>query len=112
MRCVVRNYPGVFGRRLFFPLLGVLDGFWHPVGKGAVELQQRPGNSLYFSRKGADPAYLLLDRGEREIKASDIGAMVMEELKRLDDIAYVRFASVYRSFADIESFESALKELK
>ncbi|OZA33874.1 MAG: transcriptional regulator NrdR, partial [Polynucleobacter sp. 17-46-58] len=37
---------------------------------------------------------------------------VMRELKRLDKVAYIRFASVYRSFADIESFESALKELK
>ena len=54
---------------------------------------------------------MLLERGEREIKASDIGAMVMEELKRLDDIAYVRFASVYRQFRDINEFMDELKGL-
>jgi transcriptional repressor NrdR len=52
-----------------------------------------------------------LDRGDREIKASDVGAMVMEELKRLDEIAYVRFASVYRQFRDINEFMDELKEL-
>ncbi|OYZ97626.1 MAG: transcriptional regulator NrdR [Polynucleobacter sp. 24-46-87] len=47
-----------------------------------------------------------------EEKLLSLGENVMRELKRLDKVAYIRFASVYRSFADIESFESALKELK
>jgi transcriptional repressor NrdR len=55
--------------------------------------------------------YNLLERGDREIKASDIGAMVMEELKKLDDIAYVRFASVYRQFRDINEFMEELRDL-
>ena len=50
--------------------------------------------------------------GEKEIPSERVGELVMRELKRLDKVAYIRFASVYRSFADIESFESALKELK
>ena len=50
--------------------------------------------------------------GEKEIPSDRVGELVMRELKRLDKIAYIRFASVYKSFADIESFESALKELK
>ena len=54
----------------------------------------------------------LLAMGEKEIPSDRIGELVMRELKRLDKVAYIRFASVYKSFADIESFESALKELK
>jgi transcriptional repressor NrdR len=54
----------------------------------------------------------LVATGEKEITSDRIGELVMRELKRLDKVAYIRFASVYRSFADIESFESALKELK
>ena len=54
----------------------------------------------------------LVATGEKEIASDRIGELVMRELKRLDKVAYIRFASVYRSFADIESFESALKELK
>ncbi|MBP1751159.1 MAG: Transcriptional repressor nrdR [Deltaproteobacteria bacterium] len=45
------------------------------------------------------------------MKASEIGEMVMHELKNLDDIAYVRFASVYRQFRDINEFMTELKEL-
>ncbi len=54
----------------------------------------------------------LMASGEKEIPSERVGELVMRELKRLDKVAYIRFASVYRSFADIESFESALKELK
>jgi transcriptional repressor NrdR len=53
----------------------------------------------------------LQDRPEREISTNDIGAFVMEELKRLDKVAYVRFASVYRHFRDIGEFMSELKDL-
>lgn len=55
--------------------------------------------------------YLLLEKGEREIRASEIGEMVMEELRKLDEIAYVRFASVYRQFKDINEFMKELKDL-
>jgi len=49
--------------------------------------------------------------GRREISSSVIGEFVMEALKSLDDVAYIRFASVYRSFADITSFEEELRRL-
>ncbi len=49
--------------------------------------------------------------GEREIRSSDIGEMVMEALYHLDDVAYVRFASVYRQFKDIQEFMNELKDL-
>jgi transcriptional repressor NrdR len=53
----------------------------------------------------------LQDRPEREIATADIGEFVMEELKKLDKVAYVRFASVYRHFRDISEFMSELKDL-
>lgn len=48
----------------------------------------------------------------REITSNAIGDMVMEKLKRLDDVAYVRFASVHREFKDIDSFMNELTRLK
>jgi transcriptional repressor NrdR len=51
------------------------------------------------------------DKGEREIKSSEIGERLMEELHQLDGVAYVRFASVYRQFRDIREFMDELKEL-
>lgn len=53
----------------------------------------------------------LQERPEREISTHDVGAFVMEELKKLDKVAYVRFASVYRHFRDIGEFMSELKDL-
>ena len=49
--------------------------------------------------------------GEREIPAQQLGELVMEELKKLDDVAYVRFASVYRRFKDVEEFRTAIDSL-
>ncbi|HEX6940334.1 MAG TPA: transcriptional regulator NrdR [Longimicrobiales bacterium] len=50
-------------------------------------------------------------RGQDEVASGVIGGMVMERLKRLDHVAYVRFASVYRNFQDIEEFVEELREL-
>lgn len=51
------------------------------------------------------------EQGEAEIASGKIGTRVMEELHKLDEVAYVRFASVYRSFKDINEFMSELSEL-
>ena len=53
----------------------------------------------------------LQDRPEKEMSTDEIGAFVMEELKGLDKVAYVRFASVYRHFRDIGEFMNELKDL-
>jgi transcriptional repressor NrdR len=53
----------------------------------------------------------LQDRLEKEITTAEIGAFVMNELRRLDKVAYVRFASVYRHFRDINEFMTELKDL-
>lgn len=60
----------------------------------------------------ADAAEALLhDREEREISTQEIGAFVMDRLKELDQVAYVRFASVYRRFEDVDAFLDVLKGL-
>ncbi len=54
---------------------------------------------------------MLQERPEKEMSTVEVGEVVMEELKRLDKVAYVRFASVYRHFRDIGEFMSELKDL-
>ena len=54
----------------------------------------------------------LVTLGEREIPSDRVGELVMRELRKLDKIAYVRFASVYRNFEDVEEFSDAIREVK
>lgn len=54
----------------------------------------------------------VLISGEREVPSSLLGELVMEELRRLDEVAYVRFASVYRRFNDIEEFRNMIDHLE
>jgi transcriptional repressor NrdR len=54
----------------------------------------------------------VLALGEREIESRRIGEMVMRELYKLDEVAYIRFASVYRSFEGINDFQDAIKEVQ
>lgn len=53
----------------------------------------------------------LLSSGAREVMSGQIGELVMRELKRLDKIAYIRFASVYKSFEDVAEFQDAIAEV-
>ena len=53
----------------------------------------------------------LADSAEREISTTEVGEMLMDRLRNLDKIAYVRFASVYRDFQDVEAFLNELKQL-
>ncbi|WP_296643682.1 ATP cone domain-containing protein, partial [Thiobacillus sp. 65-1402] len=53
----------------------------------------------------------LLTLGEREIPARAVGELVMNELKKLDKVAYIRFASVYRSFQDVEDFRDVIRDI-
>ena len=53
----------------------------------------------------------LLSLGQREVQSGQIGELVMRELKRLDKIAYIRFASVYKSFEDVAEFQDAIAEV-
>ena len=56
--------------------------------------------------------YRLRARGEREVKSLDVGEQVMDSLRILDHVAYVRFASVYRSFQDLSEFRDAIESLE
>ena len=54
----------------------------------------------------------LRSTGEREVPARQVGELVMEELHHLDEVAYVRFASVYRSFQDVEAFREEIERMR
>ena len=77
-----------------------------------LALRKRPVSSTAVDEAMNQIEERLMALGEKEIPTARVGELVMRELKRLDKVAYIRFASVYRSFEDLESFESALKELK
>ena len=77
-----------------------------------IVLRKRPVSAEAVEEAIRNIEERLLATGEKEIASDRVGELVMRELKRLDKVAYIRFASVFKSFADIESFESALKELK
>lgn len=55
--------------------------------------------------------HIILERGAKEIPSSEIGEQIMKELHTLDEVAYVRFASVYRSFTDITDFMEEIKSV-
>ena len=77
-----------------------------------LALRKRPVSSTAVDEAMNQIEERLMALGEKEVPTARVGELVMRELKRLDKVAYIRFASVYRSFEDLESFESALKELK
>jgi transcriptional repressor NrdR len=77
-----------------------------------LALRKRPVSADAVDAAIAQLEERVISLGEKELPTSRIGELVMRELKKLDKVAYIRFASVYRSFEDIESFESALKELR
>jgi transcriptional repressor NrdR len=53
----------------------------------------------------------LYHRGSREVTSREIGEMVMRNLRRLDDVAYIRFATIYRRFADVEDLSDEIQSL-
>jgi transcriptional repressor NrdR len=72
---------------------------------------KRPISSEQIDRLVADVELELRGAKTREVPAERIGTLVMTRLKLLDDVAYIRFASVYRDFTDARSFQSEVKEL-
>ena len=73
--------------------------------------EKRPVSLAAVERIADRVEATLQERPEREIGTVEVGEFVMEELKKLDKVAYVRFASVYRHFRDIGEFMSELKDL-
>jgi transcriptional repressor NrdR len=75
-------------------------------------LHKRPVPTPLVDDAVATVAQQVLALGEREIPTRRIGEMVMKELYKLDKVAYIRFASVYRSFQDVDDFQDAIKEVQ
>jgi transcriptional repressor NrdR len=74
-------------------------------------LHKRPVSAELVDEAVARIRQRLLTLGEREIPSRQLGEMVMHALKKLDKVAYIRFASVYKSFQDIDDFRDVLKDL-
>jgi len=75
-------------------------------------LEKRPVGNEAIDAAVAHISHKLRSLGEREVPARLIGELVMEELRHLDEVAYVRFASVYRSFQDVEAFHDEIARLR
>ena len=75
-------------------------------------LEKRPVSSEAIEKIIAHVTRRLQAIGEREIPARTIGDMVMDELRPVDEVAYVRFASVYRSFQDVTEFQDEIRLLQ
>lgn len=74
--------------------------------------EKRPVKTTDIEEIADTAEQLLNDRPEREISGRELGALVMMELKKLDQVAYVRFASVYRDFRDVDDFAQEIRALK
>ena len=75
-------------------------------------LEKRPVASAAIEAAVGRICHRLRVLGEREVPARQVGELVMEELRHLDEVAYVRFASVYRSFQDVEAFRETIDGLR
>ena len=76
-----------------------------------VALRKRPVDPERVERMVSGIVRQLEASGENDVRSEEIGRLVMEGLKGLDDVAYVRFASVYRDFREARDFEELLGEL-
>ena len=75
-------------------------------------LEKRPVASDQIEAALVRIKRLIVTAGERELKSREIGERVMEELREMDEVAYVRFASVYRSFQDVHAFREEIERLE
>ena len=92
------------GRREKFDRQKVLNGLMRACEK-------RPVSDAHMEEIVASLERQLFARGENEVQSSLVGEKLMEALKTVDPVAYIRFASVYRSFRDVESFQAELADL-
>ena len=101
------SYPVVVkkdGRRIDFEQVKI-------VGSMKLALRKRPVSTEQIDSAMERIQEKLLTSGLREVSSTRIGELVMRELKKLDKVAYVRFASVYRSFEDIDDFKTLVNEV-
>ncbi len=93
------------GRRELFNRDKIASGVYKAVEKRPIAIQAIEETIASIERE-------IRALGEPEITSDKVGELVMQKLEALDDVAYVRFASVYRSFTDVASFEAELRRLK
>ena len=101
------NFPVVVkkdGRRIEYDRVKLLASF-------NLALRKRPVSTTQIDSSIERIEEKLLNMGQREVLSSHIGERVMRELKKLDKVAYIRFASVYRSFEDIDDFRAMVDEV-
>jgi transcriptional repressor NrdR len=75
-------------------------------------LEKRPVSREQIDEAVSRIVHKVRSLGDREVSARAIGELVMEELRHLDEVAYVRFASVYRQFEDVEAFHEEIQRLR
>lgn len=103
---------------LLMPKLVKQDGTRQPFDeeklRGGMQraLEKRPVSAEAFEIAISAIKHNLQALGEREVKSGVLGALVMEQLRKLDQVAYVRFASVYRKFQDISEFQDEINRLQ
>ena len=101
-----------------FPTIVQMDGRRVPYSRGKLQasldlaLRKRPVSTEQIDAAIERIEEKLLGSAAREVASSRIGELVMRELKKLDKVAYVRFASVYRSFEDIDEFRALVDEVR
>ena len=93
------------GRREMFDREKLKKGFLKACEKREVPIEK-------IDELVSDIEKRLRLRGKQEVKSADIGELVMQKLKKLDAVAYIRFASVYKKFEDAGDFREAIKQLK
>jgi len=102
------NLPRVIksdGRRVNFDGRKLKAGLDRALEKRPVSIEAIDSAVHHIMRK-------LMSRGEGEVSSRIIGELVMDELKELDQVAYVRFASVYRQFEDVQAFSEEVERLR
>ena len=103
---------------LLMPRIIKSDGSREPFEENKLKqgmikaLEKRPISSEAIDEAVSRIGHKLRVLGEREVPARTIGELVMDELRHLDEVAYVRFASVYRSFQDVEAFRETIDGLR
>jgi transcriptional repressor NrdR len=81
-------------------------------GSLMLALRKRPVAAESVDKAIASIEEKLLTSGQREVDSGYIGELVMQELQRLDKVAYIRFASVYKNFEDLAEFQDAIEKFE
>lgn len=119
-QCLKCSHRFTTYERMEVPVLNVIkkDGshelFERAKLRAGIEraVEKRPVKPVQVEAMVADIERQIFERGKDEVSSQDLGELVMEHLRQVDDVAYVRFASVYRSFTSVDSFTKELAKLK